>query len=185
MNDKTRSAETRDTKTREASMDETLCPSPIALQTAAIDRRHGKSAQASLFLASSAFFILTLIGLLFVTDLRAAEPDTATNRTSDNGHFDVAIESRVEPIPLNSLHAWVVSLNTADGTPVDDAAIDVDGGMPMHNHGLPTAPRITEALGDGKYLLEGVKFQMPGHWTVTFGIDADGTTDSVTFNLML
>ena len=55
----------------------------------------------------------------------------------------------------------------------------------MHDHGLPTAPRVTETLGEGDYLLEGMKFQMPGHWVVTLAIDAGEGDDSVTFELML
>ena len=68
---------------------------------------------------------------------------------------------------------------------MEGATFEVDGGMPMHDHGLPTAPRVTEELGGGDYLLEGVKFQMPGHWVVNLSIDASGASDSVTFELML
>lgn len=137
-------------------------------------------------LLSLGTLLIALFGMVLAAGpTRGGEPDTARELTTDDGHFVVAIESRVEPIPLNELHAWVVSVSAPDGTPLQDAAIDVDGGMPMHDHGLPTAPAITEALGDGRYLLEGVKFQMPGHWTVTLAIDADGMSDTVTFNLML
>ena len=34
--------------------------------------------------------------------------------------------------------------------------------MPEHNHGFPTAPRVTENLGEGDYLLEGMRFNMGG-----------------------
>ena len=115
----------------------------------------------------------------------AAEPDTASTRTSDNGAFVVSVRDRPEPIPLNALHAWTVHVETADGTPVETAEIAIDGGMPMHDHGLPTAPRVTAVLGDGDYLLEGMKFQMPGHWQVRLRIESAEATDSVTFELML
>ena len=121
----------------------------------------------------------------FLGPVLAAEPDTARSRPSDDGAFVVAIESQVEPVPLNAMHAWVVHVETADGEPVEGATFAIDGGMPMHDHGLPTAPRVTEELGGGDYLLEGVKFQMPGHWVVSFAISGAGTEDSVTFELML
>ena len=57
--------------------------------------------------------------------------------------------------------------------------------MPQHGHGLPTQPRITDDQGNGEYLVEGMKFQMPGWWTLSFHITADDQSDSVTFNLVL
>jgi len=129
--------------------------------------------------------VAALLVSLSVANAFAAEPDLSRSRTSDEGAFVVSIESRIEPVPLNTLHAWMVSLASADGTPVEGATFEVDGGMPMHDHGLPTAPRVTEELGGGSYLLEGVRFQMPGHWVVNLDITAAGVQDSVTFELML
>ena len=126
-----------------------------------------------------------LAALLLVGPVHAAEPDTSRVRDSDEGRFVVSVASQVEPVPLNALHAWIVHVERPDGTPVNDATIAIDGGMPMHDHGLPTAPRVTETLGEGDYLLEGMKFQMPGHWVVTLAIDAGEGDDSVTFELML
>ena len=57
--------------------------------------------------------------------------------------------------------------------------------MPIHDHGLPTAPRVTAELGNGDYRLEGVRFQMPGRWVVELAIDAAPGTDSVAFDLNL
>ena len=37
-------------------------------------------------------------------------------------------------------------------------------GMPDHDHGLPTQPQVTSRLENGDYLLEGVRFHMPGKW---------------------
>ena len=129
--------------------------------------------------------LVVLLAGLAATPAIAVEPDTSRTRTSDAGAFVVAIESRVDPIPLNAMHAWTVSVETSDGEPVEGATFEIDGGMPMHDHGLPTAPRVTEELGGGDYLLEGVKFQMPGHWVVNLSISASGASDSVTFELML
>jgi len=115
----------------------------------------------------------------------APAPDPSRERSSDTGLFVARIDSAVEPIEINRLHRWTLHVDGADGEPVLGAAIAIDGGMPMHDHGLPTAPRVTEELGAGDYRVEGMKFQMPGHWTVTFTIAADGGEDQVTFDLML
>ena len=62
------------------------------------------------------------------------------------------------------MHQWTLHVERADGTPVDDATITVDGDMPQHGHGMPTQPQVTENLGNGDYLVDGLKFQMGGWW---------------------
>lgn len=71
------------------------------------------------------------------------------------------------------------------GQPVTGAQIAVDGGMPQHFHGFPTKPRVTKELGDGRYLMEGVKFSMNGWWEIKLRIAAVEGTDKVTFNVVL
>lgn len=107
------------------------------------------------------------------------------SRSTDNALFQVRIEPAIDPLPLNRMHGWVLSLVDAAGAPLDGAVILVEGGMPAHNHGMPTSPQVTDNLGEGRYQIEGVQFQMPGHWVIRFNISADGLSDSVTYNLML
>ena len=114
-----------------------------------------------------------------------AELDYSTTRASDEGRFVVSFASALDPIVINQMHSWTLHVETADGAPVENAVIQVSGGMPEHFHGMPTQPRVTQNLGGGDYLVEGIRFQMGGWWTVTFAIDADGVQDSVTFNLRL
>ncbi|MEN9564740.1 MAG: hypothetical protein RIR73_2984 [Chloroflexota bacterium] len=113
-----------------------------------------------------------------------SELDYATERTTDNGTFKVSYTSE-NAIAINQMHTWTLHVETADGQPVEDATITVDGGMPQHGHGLPTAPQVTEYLGNGDYLVEGMKFQMGGWWEVKFNISAGDLTDTITFNLTL
>jgi hypothetical protein len=114
-----------------------------------------------------------------------ADLDLATTRASAQGVFNATIQPQAEPIPINTLHGWTLHVETPDGRPVENAAIAVDGDMPRHGHGLPTQPQVTEYLGDGDYLVEGMKFQMGGWWVVDFAIDAAGQRDTVRFNLIL
>lgn len=111
--------------------------------------------------------------------------DLSTTRESDNGVFRVSYTPSTEMIPVNAMHEWTLHVERADGTPVEDATITVDGDMPQHGHGLPTSPRVTQYLGDGDYLVEGLKFQMGGWWLVDFTITANGQTDAVHFNMLL
>ena len=96
--------------------------------------------------------------------------------------FKVSYKSQVEPLPLNRIHSWVLHVETADARPVEDASIEVDGGMPAHNHGLPTQPVVTE-IGNGDYLVKGLKFSMTGHWEMWFEIQAAGPIEKKKFDV--
>ena len=111
--------------------------------------------------------------------------DALGPQETDNGLFTVSAISRLDPVVINETHAWTLHVETEDGSPVTDAEITVDGGMPEHNHGFPTAPRVTENLGDGNYLLEGVRFNMGGAWVMTLEIDSGGQSDTVSFEFEL
>lgn len=111
--------------------------------------------------------------------------DYSTERISENGLYRISFIPQTDPIPLSQLHTWTIRIESADGTGIEDAAINVDGGMPEHGHGLPTRPQVTQALGNGDYLVEGMKFQMPGWWIVRFDVTTTQGSDTVTFNLML
>lgn len=108
----------------------------------------------------------------------------ATERSSSQGSFRVAYRTE-GPVPVGRLHSWTLRVTRPDGLPVTDAAIAVDGDMPEHRHGLPTRPRVTRHLGNGEYLVEGVKFQMGGWWVMDFDITAAGQTERARFNLQL
>jgi hypothetical protein len=105
-------------------------------------------------------------------------------RTSSGGLYQASIET-AEPLRTRKLQTVKLRVRTAEEAPVEGAAIAVDGGMPQHGHGLPTKPRVTRALGEGAYEVEGLKFNMGGWWVVKFRIDSAAGTDSVTFNLAL
>lgn len=107
------------------------------------------------------------------------------SKESDEGAFVVSFQSALDPIEINKMHEWTLHVETAAGDPVEDAEITVDGGMPAHNHGLPTQPQVTEYLGNGDYRVQGLRFHMGGQWQVSFGITAGDTSDTVTFELAL
>jgi hypothetical protein len=111
--------------------------------------------------------------------------DLAAEQLSENKKFDLSYKSDIEPIPINKIHSWMLILKKASGEPVTGAEISLDGDMPQHGHGLPTAPEVTQDLGNGEYVVEGVKFSMPGWWVMNFSVKADGEADTATFNLML
>lgn len=134
----------------------------------------------------------TLISILLSLPLSlAACGESATPefdgdaRPSAAGRFVGEVRSDPPVPPINSMHTWTLHLETADGVPIDGAQISVDGDMPAHGHGLPTEPRVTEELGGGDYLVEGMQFQMGGEWYVEFSVVADGVEDVLRFEFVL
>jgi hypothetical protein len=123
---------------------------------------------------------LTIVGLLPLT-LYGDEDSWLTR----SGYYRVSFQSELRPIVINRIHTWIFHVETPDGEPVDDAEISVTGGMPLHNHGLPTAPRMTTGLGNGNYRMEGMRFHMNGEWELLVTIDVAGRRDSVVIPLTL
>ena len=122
-------------------------------------------------------------GLLIIAITGFAQ-EQRTKR-SDKDLFVISYEPAIQPVSINRIHNWVVHVETADGEPVNNATIAFVGGMPDHDHGLPTVPMVTRYLGDGDYLVEGMRFHMNGRWRVTLTITVDSRNDSVTFDLQL
>ncbi|MEP9372544.1 FixH family protein [Mesorhizobium sp. KR1-2] len=111
--------------------------------------------------------------------------DLSLRQSSAGGAYKIVLEPGTDPVPLRQIHSWTISVTTPAGVPVDGAVIAVDGGMPQHGHGLPTKPQVTKELGHGRYLLEGVKFNMSGWWKLSVRVNGTKGTDEATFNLVL
>jgi len=111
--------------------------------------------------------------------------DFSTSRSSEWGMYKVSYTSVPVQIPLNTIHSWLINIATVDGNPVRGAKVQIRGGMPAHGHDLPTRPVMTGETAPGQYRVEGMKFNMPGHWTVTFDLTIGNLTDSATFNLQV
>jgi hypothetical protein len=120
------------------------------------------------------------------SEARPKNLDRSLDHSSDHGVFRVAVQSGRSPIPLFRVHQWSLRITDSAGQPVSGAVVAVDGGMPDHRHGLPTAPRATATDAAGEYVINGVKFSMPGWWVLNLAVKSpDGRSDTVTFNLIL
>lgn len=130
-----------------------------------------------------------LVGILAVVYLTAPHsapgPDTSRSKKTASGLFVASFEPERGVIRQGELQSWLLTLKTAAGAPVEGAAITISGGMPQHNHGLPTSPQATDYLGEGRYRIDGVKFTMSGWWQLRFAISAAAGSDSVVFNIVL
>lgn len=106
-------------------------------------------------------------------------------RNSNRSIFKVSARSELDPIVISQFHSWILHVESMDGQPVENAAIQVSGGMPLHDHDLPTLPEVTRYLGKGDYQVEGMNFQMPGVWYVMFYIQSEKKTDTAVFELLV
>ncbi len=119
-------------------------------------------------------------------DLNSTENAFSQTIVSKGNSFTInLITEKGIALPVNQLHNWIISVNDFEGKSVFPAVFSIAGGMPAHGHGLPTQPVVTEHLGEGRYLLEGVKFNMDGQWIMKFQIIANNKQDiaEITFDV--
>lgn len=135
--------------------------------------------------AAAAVVALGFLAAVYLTAPKAPGLDLSREKPTQKGLYTFSIAPEGGEPSVGPMHAWVLSVSLPDGTPVEGATVAVGGGMPDHNHGLPTKPQMTQALGGGRYRVEGVKFTMTGWWVLRFEVAAQAGTDEATFNLSL
>lgn len=101
------------------------------------------------------------------------------------GELRVTYATPAGPPDINRIHSWILHVESADGVAVENAIIEVTGGMPEHDHGLPTRPRVTEELGGGDYRLDGVRFHMRGYWEIEVTVTTENGKSVVVIPLRL
>lgn len=139
-----------------------------------------------LWVGGIVLLVLIAAGAMILTmSYVPSDLDYSTTRLTEQQVFRVTYVSNLGTVPVNQMQSWTLHIETFDGKPVDNATITLDGDMPQHGHGLPTRPQVTRNLGNGDYLVEGLKFHMPGWWVMDFEITSGEQRDSVRFNMML
>jgi hypothetical protein len=99
------------------------------------------------------------------------------NGVTDKG-FKIEIYSELSPLSINTIHSWHIRVLDRDDEILELEELNVFGGMPEHDHGLPTQPEVTMRLDNGDYLLEGVRFHMQGHWELQIEFQYAGVDDT-------
>ena len=129
--------------------------------------------------------VTLLAGLWLAVAAYAQDSGEKESWLTRSGYYKVSYTSELTPVPINKIHHWIFHIENAAGEPVNNATVSITGGMPEHNHGLPTSPRMTDALDDGNYMLEGVRFHMRGFWELTVTVEAGGRRDTVVIPLTI
>lgn len=104
---------------------------------------------------------------------------------SDSEKLIVAYKTVLNPVPLNKIHGWEVSVTEKDGSPINNAVVNIYAGMPEHLHGMTTKAQVTHSGSQGKYLINGMNFHMPGWWEIIIEVSRNGVTDAAYFNLII
>jgi hypothetical protein len=136
-------------------------------------------------LRNAAALSLVLSAALSACATPPANLDVSLEKASVTGRYVVSLVPPPAPTAINQIHSWTVRVTDNGGSPVTGARLAVDGGMPQHGHGLPTKPRVTREVESGTYLVEGMKFSMPGWWNIKFDILSPQGQDKVTFNTVV
>ncbi|HDZ08900.1 FixH family protein [Pseudohongiella sp.] len=128
--------------------------------------------------------IVIVLGFTFAMATSGAATSPLTTVSQPAG-LHVTMQSELEPVTINQMHTWIISVHDTQGEAINDAVIQVDGGMPLHNHGLATSPQVTGQPGEGRYRLQGVRFHMNGEWELRLQIEHAGVPYQATFTLTL
>lgn len=114
--------------------------------------------------AASRSRALPLLLLLGTSTLSCAEASTAEPRTAETKNFLVSMETTPAHIPVNEHFTFAFTVRAKSGEKIP-GQIAIGADMPAHGHGMNTEPRLTE-LGNGRWLVEGMLFHMPGAWEI-------------------
>ena len=118
------------------------------------------------------------------TRARTAEFSRLADIPSHNGVYRASLVPSSDPAGQLESRVWTIAVETAIGAPVEDATLALETWMPDDDAAHATRPRVTGYLGDGRYRVEGVRFDQRGWWNVRLEIVAPGGTDSLAFNLV-
>ena len=114
--------------------------------------------------------ILFFIFAFYLPTLKASENTTWTmSQVSNNNHYKVDLHCD-HPPTISGFQQCNLTL-TDKVKKLAYVNIIIEGGMPEHHHGLPTAPKISWNYDKKYYNINGLKFSMPGAWQLTFLID--------------
>ena len=93
-------------------------------------------------------FLLTGLFLWLPATNGWSQSPTFSMTTSQGLTFEIF--SQLDPLAINTIPSWELVLYTADGAPLNGAQMSVVGGMPDHDHGLPTSPVVTGEIAPGR-----------------------------------
>ena len=120
------------------------------------------------------FIIIILFSLV-----TAATADTFS-QTSTKGFFKVemSIAGKNLRIGKNSAEILILDQNNKE---VNGARVTALPQVYQHGESTLVKPKVTEKI-EGRYSMDGIYIEMPGHWVLKITIRKDDKEDTVTFD---
>ena len=101
------------------------------------------------------------------------------SQTSVKGQLQSELQCVTAPA-VGDFQNCTLKLNSTQTLP-SDLTIAMDGGMPAHGHGLPTAPKVVATDKVGEYRIEGLKYSMTGEWLLGFMLQSKSMNDKIVY----
>lgn len=128
------------------------------------------------------FSLLIAVAATNLSAAVSAETRHHWQQNSDLSRFEARLEPLDGQVKVREFQHWILHLQDSAG-PITQAGIRVGGGMQVHGHGLPSQPVVNDYLGNGRYRIEGVKFNMDWRWTLFFSVETESWQDRVVFEI--
>lgn len=104
---------------------------------------------------------------------------------TEDSLFNLSLYPQTGDPIIGDYQNWVVEVKDGNLQGIENAEIALGGGMSAHKHGLPSQPKVTKYLGEGKYLIEGMLFNMAGKWTLLVSVRKGRFLDTAEFEMNL
>lgn len=127
--------------------------------------------------------IMACITVLTGCNAESAPSRWQSSHTGNNGLFTALLDCKSSP-DTGEFQECEVAFLSNDGQPVQPSTLSIDGGMPLHGHGLPTQPELVN-IAAGKYRIDGLKYNMPGAWLLGFKLTTEQGEDKIIFDFVI
>ena len=124
-------------------------------------------------------YVLLSAVLGLSTSVSYASTPWQLSQTSVKGQLQSELQCVTAPA-VGDFQNCTLNLNSTQTLP-SDLTIAMDGGMPAHGHGLPTAPKVVATDKVGEYRIEGLKYSMTGEWLLGFMLQSKSMNDKIVY----
>ena len=97
-------------------------------------------------------------------------------------HYMIAFRPEPMRIELGQPFALLFNVCTKNDKPAELVAVDAQ--MPEHKHGMNYRPTIV-SMGDGRYRVEGMVFDMSGPWELGLDVRAGEESERLTHEIIV
>ncbi|MEZ5537086.1 MAG: hypothetical protein R3F02_15865 [Thiolinea sp.] len=136
-----------------------------------------------MFTKTSTILITSLI-LLSGCVAESAPAPWQISQTGTNNIYQAHLDCETQP-ETGPFQNCTVSFTDLQGVNITPETILIDGGMPLHGHGLPTSPVLTTLEQTGTYRIDGLKYNMPGAWLLGFKVSTSQNDDKIIFDFVI